>query len=227
MVIVLVILTFIVATVVALIVQAQQRRAHVRKTVAVQTAAEPDHTERFFHAGHSWAVVDPTRNAILGVDSFAPLVIGRVESIDLPTEGMTVTQGQLFVTMHRKGRLLTLPAPLSGEVTHVNHKLHRHPHLVSSAPFAEGWIARIKPSNLTIEVSNLMKGITATLWRDALRTQLVQWFIPRFGTVLQDGGHFIENFSDSLSADEWNRLVKEFFQHTSTTEQARTKEHES
>ena len=45
--------------------------------------------------------------------------------------------------------------PLSGEVTAVNENLLENPTLVNEKPFSEGWMVKIKVSNLN-ELSNLL-----------------------------------------------------------------------
>ena len=39
-------------------------------------------------------------------------------------------------------------APLEGEVIEVNEALDSEPELINSAPFGEGWIFAIKPTNI-------------------------------------------------------------------------------
>jgi hypothetical protein len=56
-----------------------------------------------------------------------------------------------------------------------------------------------------------LKGVVAERWEEAVRAELVRWFTPRLGTVLQDGGRVIENVSDLVNDKEWERLVLEFF----------------
>ena len=148
---------------------------------------------------------------MIGADSFVPLVLGRVERVDFPAVDSMVRQGEPFVTLHRKSKSVTLLAPLSGKVAGINNTLVTKPELLNASPYSDGWIAEIVPLNLAREINNLIRGITSSLWREALRTQLVQWFSPRLGPVLQDGGQFVENFSDTLSHEEWEQLTKEFF----------------
>jgi hypothetical protein len=41
--------------------------------------------------------------------------------------------------------------------------------------------------------------------------QLVQWFAPKLGPVLQDGGEFVENLSDLVADDDWPAMKDEFY----------------
>jgi glycine cleavage system H protein len=47
-------------------------------------------------------------------------------------------------------------SPLSGEVTEVNEALRDKPELLNTSPYEEGWICKLKPSDLESELKNLM-----------------------------------------------------------------------
>lgn len=46
--------------------------------------------------------------------------------------------------------------PISGEVFEVNEKLAESPELINKDPYGEGWIAKIRPTNLKADLKNLM-----------------------------------------------------------------------
>jgi glycine cleavage system H protein len=48
-------------------------------------------------------------------------------------------------------------APVSGEITQANSELDDSPELLNQSPYGDGWIGKIKPSNLDAELANLMK----------------------------------------------------------------------
>ncbi len=211
MVIALVLLTFALFIAINLLVRAK-RHAAVEAAVPVTLEhGEEDHIARLFHPGHSWALVNQPKLVTVGIDNFAQQFIGRVESVTLPAADSLVHQGDPLITLHHRERSLTLVAPLSGMVSEVNVALAPHPEALNNAPYGTGWVAKIVPFNLAVELRNLMRGVTASLWREALKVQMVQWFAPRLGPVLQDGGQLVNNMSDLLSEEEWSKLVSEFF----------------
>ncbi len=173
--------------------------------------------ERYFHPGHCWVLVHGNDPAIVGIDDFSQRLIGELDAVDLPAPGDVLRQGEPFITLHRGYRLLTQVAPISGTILNVNEKLNSTPWRVNRSPYEKGWIARIKPSNLSIDLSNLLKGSVAERWQDAIRSQLFRWFTPNIGPVLQDGGTFVENIGDLLTDDEWLRIKHEFFPNVHTT----------
>ena len=167
--------------------------------------------ERYFHSGHCWVIVGEEEVAIVGVDDFAQRLIGEVKTVDLPVVGLFVRQGEPLVTLRRGRKALTQVSPLTGTIVRVNEKLASLPQLVNSSPYENGWIATLEPVRLGLEIRNLLKGIVAERWQEAVRNQLLQWFMPAMGPVLQDGGRFVDNISDLLSDDNWAKLLNEFF----------------
>lgn len=167
--------------------------------------------DRYYHPGHSWAVVNSPELVTVGVDDFAQRVIGHLSSIRLPVPGASVKQGEVYTTLLRGEKSLPQVAPVSGVIVGVNEKLVKNPELVNSSPFDRGWVVKIAPAHLALEIRNLLKGIVAERWEEAVRKQLVQWFSPKLHPVLQDGGQIVEGVSDLVGNEEWLRLVREFF----------------
>ena len=206
----LVLLTFVVLIILDLVKSARKQAVQgaARSKGASQSRAV---AERYFHPGHSWVLVNSPREVTVGVDDFAQKVIGRLSSIILPSQGTRVQQGQSFVTLQRGRRALTQVAPVSGIITDVNASVLNDPSVVNASPLHHGWIAKIAPSNLEVERRNLLKGISASHWEEAIRNQLVQRIFSSVQPVLQDGGKIVDNVSDLITDEEWQGFVDEFF----------------
>lgn len=166
---------------------------------------------RYMHPGHSWAETGNAGTVTVGVDDFAQRFIGAIDSLVLPQAGMLVQQGQRLVTLSRGNKEISTIAPVSGTIVEVNSALTEDPKLINTSPYDRGWVAKVAPANLTMELRNLLHGVTADRWRDAIRMQLVASFSPRVGTVLQDGGLVIDDISALLSDEDWQRVASEFF----------------
>jgi glycine cleavage system H protein len=168
-------------------------------------------SDRLFHPGHSWALVSGNRNVVIGVDDFSSTAVGTITEIDLPEVGALIRQGEVFMILHRNNRVLPQVSPVSGKVVEVNTKLKKQSQLICESPLEQGWVAKVLASNLDTEVRNLLRGINADAWRDAVRAKLIHLLSPNIGFVLQDGGQLVRNLGDNLTEEEWNRLVREFF----------------
>jgi glycine cleavage system H lipoate-binding protein len=210
-------MTFILVLLTALIFVVFELVRGSRKPVAPQETSIPEPSlvrssiERYYHPGHSWVVLRRNEEATVGVDDFAQRAIGTLSGINLPHPGGSVRQGQVYATLFRGNKVLPQVSPLSGVILSVNRKLEINPELLNASPFDRGWIMRIAPSNFSLEVCNLLKGLVAERWEEAVRNQLIRWFALPLSPVLQDGGVIVENVSDLVTEREWQRFVEEFF----------------
>jgi glycine cleavage system H protein len=166
---------------------------------------------RYVHPGHTWARVDGPRSAVVGADDFARRLLGPVDRIELPEPGRRVAQGEPLFTLRRGARRLVQCAPISGVVTSVNRDLLAAPERWNESGPGADWVATLAPANLAAELRNLLHGRLAERWEEAARMQLAEWFAPRMGTVLQDGGELVDGVGDMLSDADWDRVVKDFF----------------
>ena len=173
--------------------------------------------ERYFHPGHSWVRVHSSEPVVVGINDFSQRFIGKVDAIELPREGGFLRQGEAMVTLKHGDKSLTQVAPISGVVVEVNPQLKSNPSIVNDSPFEKGWIARISPRDLTLELRNLLRGVVADRWQESVQSLLVNWFSPQLGTVMQDGGKIVDNVSDLVDSNEWRLLVNDFFPHCSST----------
>ena len=168
-------------------------------------------TERFYHPGHAWLAVESDERVVIGADDFAQKVVRRLTSIKLPHLGAHLEQGEVFATLEHGGKGLPQVAPVSGLIVEVNEALSRKPELVNYSPFEKGWIAKLTPDKLTFDKRNLLGGLVAEQWQQAVRSRMIEWFAPPAYPVLQDGGTIIDGVSDLITEDEWQRFVLEFF----------------
>jgi len=167
--------------------------------------------ERYFHPGHSWAQLETPAAATVGVDDIARSFIGVPDRVEIVPKGSTVRQGEPLVKLHRGSRTLTLVSPLSGVLQETNSRLSHQPSLLKDSPYERGWVARIAPANIALEIHNLLRGPLAEKWREGVRAQLASWFAPKMGLVLQDGGQMIDDFSALLSDKDWEELAASLF----------------
>jgi len=211
MVVILVVLTLIVCLAVDLI---RTRRAADKEEAATTVQPVPSATailERYFHPGHTWAMLEGTASATVGVDDIARGFIGAPDSVEIAPQGASVRQGEPIVKLRRGSRTLSLVAPLSGVLVETNAGLSAKPALLKDSPYDKGWVAKIAPGNLALELHNLLRGPLAEKWREGVRAQLASWFAPKLGVVLQDGGQIVDNFSELLSDKDWEDLAESLF----------------
>jgi glycine cleavage system H lipoate-binding protein len=210
MTIILVLLTLVVFIILGL-VKSSARKAESTEVALPEAHPSPIVFDRYYHPGHSWALVSSTGDVTVGVDDFTQRVVGGLSKIQLPVLGSIVKQGEVYATLERGGKVLPQIAPLSGTIVGVNNKLASSPGVVNTSPLEKGWIVRIAPAQLTLELRNLLKGVIADRWQEAVNSQVVRWFSSPSHPVLQDGGRMVDKVSDLMGDAEWERFVQEFF----------------
>ncbi len=96
--------------------------------------------------------------AIVGLTDYGQYLAKKIVFVELPIVGEKVSQDDPFATVESGKWAGPLEAPLSGEIIEVNEKLEDEPSLINEDPYGEGWIAKIRPSNLEEELKKLMTG---------------------------------------------------------------------
>lgn len=175
------------------------------------TAVEPT-SDFFFHPGHTWAHRRADELVEVGTDAFAPRFLGRLAQVLLPRPGTRFRQGDpAWAFVSAGGRELAMAMPVDGEVVAVNRRLLSEPDLVQRAPYAAGWVLRIRPVELAANLQNLMPASSARDWLDAIRSRLTTRLAPALGLVATDGGEWAEIFGDQLDESTWESLKGELF----------------
>ena len=91
---------------------------------------------------HEWIRVEGDE-AYVGITDYAQSELGETVFIDVPTEGETIAQGEVFGSIEAVKTVSDLNMPVTGEVLEINGALDAQPELVNNDPYGEGWIIRI------------------------------------------------------------------------------------
>jgi glycine cleavage system H protein len=103
---------------------------------------------------HEWAKPENDKMTI-GISDYAQDQLGDIVFVELPQIGATFGKGDQFGTVESVKAVAELYMPLGGEVLSVNKTLEESPELLNKAPYNEGWIIQVKPSDLS-ELNALM-----------------------------------------------------------------------
>lgn len=103
---------------------------------------------------HEWIRVEGDE-AYVGITDYAQSELGEIVFIDVPTEGETVAQGEVFGSIEAVKTVNDLNMPVTGEVLEINGALDAQPELVNNDPYGEGWIIRIAVKDAA-ELDSLM-----------------------------------------------------------------------
>ncbi len=106
---------------------------------------------------HEWVRVEGD-TATVGITDHAQGELGDIVYVEVETVGETVEANEVFGTIEAVKTTSDLFMPIMGEVLEVNKRLTDEPELVNSDPYGEGWIMKMKISNLA-DVDKLLDSV--------------------------------------------------------------------
>jgi len=107
-----------------------------------------------YTSDHEWVRVEGDF-VFVGITEFAQGELGDIVYVDISEEGEALNQGDTFGSVEAVKTVADLFMPVSGEVVEFNTALEDGPELVNSDPYGEGWMVKIKLSNVE-ELAGLM-----------------------------------------------------------------------
>ena len=113
----------------------------------------PEHL--FYTKEHEWANFKDNE-VIIGITDYAQSQLGDIIFIEFPEIGDRVNAGDSFGEVEAVKTVSELYAPVTGTILEVNENLEDSADLVNSDPYGDGWLIKIKPTNLN-EKDDLMK----------------------------------------------------------------------
>lgn len=113
----------------------------------------PEHL--FYTKEHEWANFKDNE-VVIGITDYAQSQLGDIIFIEFPEIGDQVNAGDSFGEVEAVKTVSELYAPVTGTVLEVNENLEDSADLVNSDPYGDGWLIKIKPTNLN-EKDDLMK----------------------------------------------------------------------
>ena len=96
---------------------------------------------------HEWIRLEG-EEGFVGITDYAQDQLGDIVFVDVPTEGETLKQGDVFGSIEVVKTVSDLFIPVGGEILEVNPALEENPELVNKDPYGEGWLIRIKPTDV-------------------------------------------------------------------------------
>ncbi len=175
-----------------------------------KSVSRPVFLQRYVHPGHMWMRLTDDGDVLVGVDEFAQSLIGKIDSVTLPRLLKRVEQGQVALTVRHRHRVVPLLSPVSGRVIQKNEMVLSNPALVNTSPYGDGWLFRVRPAKLSVQLNNLFSGKSTQQWLVQAKAHLVQIFSTSPALMYQDGGTIAADFADKITDDEWKLLAKEF-----------------
>jgi glycine cleavage system H protein len=107
--------------------------------------ANPTHLQ--YTKEHEWIALDGDV-ATVGITKYAADALGEIVYVDLPKVGSATTYMKICGEIESTKSVGELYAPMDGEVVDVNSALSNSPDAINSDPFGEGWLVKIRYTQL-------------------------------------------------------------------------------
>jgi glycine cleavage system H protein len=100
--------------------------------------------------------------ATLGMTDVAQTRCGKFAALSFREVGKKVAQGKALVTIESAKWVGPFPAPFSCEIVATNEEAFaKNILLTNKEPYADGWLVKVRPTNLEAESSHLVTGEAA------------------------------------------------------------------
>ena len=103
---------------------------------------------------HEWVKIDGDI-ATVGITDFAQSELGDIVYVEVDTLDESLDKDAVFGTVEAVKTVSDLFMPISGNVAEFNSALESSPETVNSDPYGDGWMIKLKCSDLS-QVDNLL-----------------------------------------------------------------------
>ncbi|MGB6680678.1 MAG: glycine cleavage system protein GcvH [Candidatus Bathyarchaeia archaeon] len=131
--------------------------------------------ELLYSSTHEWIRILKENIAVIGVTDYAFEDIKKIGYktilfIELPDVGKRVDQTDSITIVETEKTVADILSPISGQIIKTNDKLKEEPMLIASDPYGQGWIVKIRLTDLT-QLDRLMSMKEYGNHVDILRTR--------------------------------------------------------
>jgi glycine cleavage system H lipoate-binding protein len=192
-----------------------EQRNMVRSTAFVSESSEVPGGYNFDRS-HTWTFMERDGRIRVGIDCFLQKITGPVTKVDMKSPGEKVKKGETVFALIQHGKKIEVKSPLTGVIREFNDKLMKNASLLNTAPFSDGWVYLVEPTNWMEEFGTFMNG---TRYRDWIKQEfirlkdfLAEVIQPKVGhaVVLQDGGEVQEGVLKDFGPEVWEDFQSGF-----------------
>jgi len=105
---------------------------------------------------HEWVRLEGDV-AVVGITDFAQGELGDIVFVEVETVDESLDADEVFGTVEAVKTVSDLFLPVAGEIVEFNEAVEDDPALVNNDPYGEGWLIKVKVSNLE-DVEGLLDG---------------------------------------------------------------------
>ncbi|MFN3813381.1 MAG: glycine cleavage system protein H [Aquificaceae bacterium] len=116
-------------------------------------------SELYYHVeSQVWYRIEMDGSVRIGATDVGQIRAGRMVNVRIKAVGKHVPKGKPIASLESGKWTGPVPAVIEGEVIERNEALFDTPELINEDPYGEGWIARLRPTNLERDIKDLLTG---------------------------------------------------------------------
>ena len=96
---------------------------------------------------HEWVHLDDGGLVVVGITDHAQEALGELVYVEGPEAGLSFAKGDACVVVESVKAASDVYAPVGGEFVEFNTRLADEPELVNAAPYTDGWLIKLNPSD--------------------------------------------------------------------------------
>lgn len=100
-----------------------------------------------YTSSHEWIREESDGTVTFGITEYAQHALGDIVFVALPSIGATVAAGDSCGEIESTKSVSEIYAPVAGEIVGVNGELETRPERVNTAPYGDGWFAKMRVSD--------------------------------------------------------------------------------
>ena len=120
-----------------------------------------------FSKEHEWVKVEGDI-VVVGITDYAQNSLHEITYVEINEVGTVLDAGQECGLVESMKASSDIFSPLAGEIIEVNAKLEDAPELVNESPYEDGWMFKLKPSNMEKDLAALMDADAYTKFIESL-----------------------------------------------------------
>ncbi len=172
----------------------------------------------YYDKTHTWAFMEKNGFVKIGIDDFLQHITGPITRIEMKNTGEKINKGEAALSIIQNGKQLRIYSPVTGIIKEHNTQLNRQSSMLNLAPYSDGWIYSIEPSNWMGEIRLMLMSDKYQKWivqefsrlkdvfAKVLKTNTVEYSL----VVMQDGGALKDNILSEMGPEVWEDFQTHF-----------------
>lgn len=121
---------------------------------------------------HTWVTMNDDGTATVGMTDVAQNLAGPLLHAKPKKVGVVRKKGKPVATVESSKWVGPVKSPLSGEIVAVNETLASDAQVINRSPYKDGWIVKLRPTQLDEELATLLTGQPAVdAYRERIETE--------------------------------------------------------